>query len=231
MTLKCFNYLKDKNGIEDLDFLKRIFLAAIKEYYEVWCSEPRLDKLTGLSCYHPEGLGIPPETESSHFEAKLSKYAEKYNVSFEEFQKLYNDGKINEPELDEYFLHDRAVRESGHDTSYRLEGKCAYLATIDLNSLLYKYECDIAFVIKNYFNNSLTNHRNEIETSEDWELKSKKRLEAINKYCWDEKEGLFFDYNVKSRKQEPYESVTALWPLWYLQDSGISHLDGHLIKS
>lgn len=214
MSLKCFNYLKEKKGIEDLDFLKRTFLAAIKEYYEIWCSEPRFDKLTGLSCYHPEGLGIPPETESSHFEAKLSKYAEKYNVSFEKFQELYNNGKINEPELDEYFLHDRAVRESGHDTSYRLEGKCGYLATIDLNSLLYKYECDIAFVIKNYFNNSLINHKNEIETSEDWELKSNKRLNAINKFCWNEKEGLFFDYNVKSKKQEHYESVTALWPLW-----------------
>lgn len=30
-----------------------------------------------------------------------------------EFVEQYNDGKVSEPELDVYFLHDRAVRESG----------------------------------------------------------------------------------------------------------------------
>jgi neutral trehalase len=35
-------------------------------------------------------------------------------------------------------MHDRGVRESGHDTSYRFEKRCASLATIDLNALLYK---------------------------------------------------------------------------------------------
>ena len=38
----------------------------------------------------------------------------------------------------------RAVRESGHDTTYRFEKICGNLGTIDLNSLLYKYEVDIA---------------------------------------------------------------------------------------
>ena len=30
----------------------------------------------------------------------------------------YNDGGIKDAELDEWIIHDRAVRESGHDTSY-----------------------------------------------------------------------------------------------------------------
>jgi alpha,alpha-trehalase len=42
------------------------------------------------------------------------------------------------------------VRESGHDTTYRFEKKCAHLATIDLNALLYKYEVDIARVLRDY---------------------------------------------------------------------------------
>lgn len=52
-------------------------------------------------------------------------------------------------------MHDRAVRESGHDTSYRLERRCANLATIDLNALLYKYEMDIALAIQEVFDDSL----------------------------------------------------------------------------
>lgn len=35
-------------------------------------------------------------------------------------------------------LQDRGVRESGHDTSYRLDMKAADLGTVDHNALLYK---------------------------------------------------------------------------------------------
>ncbi|MBE1616000.1 trehalase, partial [Flavobacterium sp. SaA2.13] len=89
----------------------------------------------------------PPETEANHFEHVLAPYCKKHNMEFKEFVRAYNKREILEPELDEYFMHDRAVRESGHDTSYRFEKVCANLATIDLNSLLYKYETDIARTI------------------------------------------------------------------------------------
>lgn len=213
MTLKIFDYILAKTNKMELDFLKRAFLAAIKEYDEVWCSPPRLDPVSKLSTFHPGGKGIPPETEASHFNAVLSPYCEKYNLTFTEFQQKYNDGLIEEPELDEYFLHDRAVRESGHDTSYRLEGICANLATVDLNCLLYKYETDISFVIKTYFNNKLE-YNNRIETSEKWEKLAEIRKNLIDKYMWNEEQSLYFDYNIKIQKQSPYESVTAFYVLW-----------------
>lgn len=213
MTLQIFNYIHRKTNKFELNFLKRAFLAAIKEYNDVWCSPPRLDPVTGLSTYHPSGKGIPPETEATHFISVLTPYCEKYNLSFEEFQQKYNDGLIEEPELDEYFLHDRAVRESGHDTSYRLEGICANLATVDLNCLLYKYEKDIAFVIKRYFNNELE-YNGTVETSEKWEKLAEKRRELIEKYMWNEEQSLYFDYNIKIKDQSTYESVTAFYVLW-----------------
>lgn len=214
MALRIFNYIKEKQGREDLSLLKRAFMAAIKEYNEVWCSPPRLDPFTGLSTYHPDGKGIPPETEESHFHAVLQPFVEKYKLTYKEFETRYNKGLIKEPDLDEYFLHDRAVRESGHDTSYRLEGVCANLATVDLNSLLYKYEVDIAFVIKTYFNNELTLPDGTIETSEKWIALAEKRKELIETYMWNEKESLYFDYNIKKQKQSRYESVTAFYTLW-----------------
>jgi alpha,alpha-trehalase len=213
MTLQIFNYMNEKLGKKDLGFLKRAFLAAIKEHKEVWCSSPRLDRESGLSTFHPDGKGIPPETEATHFLSVLQPYCEKYNVSFEEFQQKYNEGIIKEPELDEYFLHDRAVRESGHDTSYRLEEICANLATVDLNCLLYKYEKDIAFVIKTYFDDELY-YDGAMETSAMWEAKAETRKELIEKYMWNESESLYFDYNIKTREQSTYESVTAYYALW-----------------
>lgn len=96
-------------------------------------AEPRLDKKTGLTRYRPDGKGIPPECEPtyasfrsssdvkltrhrSHFDEILKPYADKKNLTIDQYKLLYNNDHIEEPELDEYLLHDRAVRESGHDS-------------------------------------------------------------------------------------------------------------------
>lgn len=76
-------------------------------------------------------------------------------MSVNDFINAYNDGKVKEPELDEYFLHDRGVRESGHDTTYRLEGVCADLATIDLNSLLFAIEYLVGTAIHQHLDDRL----------------------------------------------------------------------------
>ena len=148
MALQIYNQL-DRSDLEaNRQWLKRAIQAAIKEYHTIWVAEPRIDPKTGLSRYRPEGVGIPPETEATHFTHILEPYAAKHGLSINEFSERYNNETIREPELDEYFLHDRAVRESGHDTTYRLEKRCANLGTIDLQSLLYKYEVDIATAIR-----------------------------------------------------------------------------------
>ncbi|VEU21873.1 DEKNAAC102807 [Brettanomyces naardenensis] len=214
MALRVFNHVRLHEHREELDLLKDAITAAIKEYNDVWCCEPRLDKKTGLSAYHPDGLGIPPETEPSHFHAVLSPYCQKYGLPFEEFTRKYNDGEIHEPSLDEYFVNDRAVRESGHDTTYRLEGVCADLATVDLNSLLYKYESDIAFVIETYFNNNFVLPDGTVEKKEKWIELARLRKERMDKYMWSEEDSLYYDYNVRLGKRSAYESVTSLYPMW-----------------
>lgn len=199
---------------------------------------PRLDPVTGLSRFHPDGLGIPPETEASHFTHILEPYAHKHGISILEFTQGYNDGTIKEPELDEYFVHDRAVRESGHDTTYRFEKKCAHLATIDLNALLYKYEVDIAtaiqtlggelsleedfalspfpLVAESVFGDQPGVERSlsRLQTVGEWLARKDWREGRINKYLWNEGKKLYFDWDTVANVQMPYESVTAFWALW-----------------
>ena len=214
-----------------MEFLQEAILASIKEYYTVWMASPRLDPSTGLSRYRPEGIGVPPETEASHFTHIIEPYATKYDMTCSEFVEAYNqnDWRIAEPELDEYFLHDRAVRESGHDTSYRLERVAADLATIDLNALLYKYETDIAKAIKFFFHDHLvvtpafcvSSHGmkpNQVETSAAWNRRAKSRRRAVDKYLWNEEKGMYFDYDTVKGEQSVYESATTFWAMW----SGLS---------
>ena len=221
MALRVFDKIRHEPGAKD--FLRTAILAAIKEYHSVWVAEPRLDPITGLSRYRPEGRGIPPETEAGHFVHILEPYIEKHGITFDEFVEAYNNGKIVEPDLDEYFMHDRAVRESGHDTTYRFEGVCANLATIDLNSLLFKYETDIARTIRNLFNDKLEvpaeycvgdMKPGHVESSALWDRRAKRRKLAIDKYLWSEKEGMYFDYDTAKREQCTYESATTFWALW-----------------
>lgn len=216
MALKVYHKLvQNGDSLQGAQkFLHRAMDAAIKEYKTIWVHKPRFDDKTGLLCYHPDGKGIPPETESTHFLPLLMPYAKKYGVLFEEFQDMYNKGMVDEPELDEYFLNDRAVRESGHDTSYRLDGKAARMCTVDLNLLLYKYEIDIGETIRGLFGDSFETSSGEVETSRVWFERAERRKAAISKYLWNEKESLFFDYDTKLECQSDYESATAFWPLW-----------------
>lgn len=214
MMLKVFERLHPENEKENKVWLRRVLKSAIKEYWDVWMSEPRLDKKTMLSRYRPDGSGIPPETEASHFVHVIEPFARKHNISVEEFNIKYNDGDIKEPELDEYFLHDRAVRESGHDTTYRFEKVCANLATIDLNALLYKYEMDIADTIRDYLDDDMEDFDGVKQNPADWLERAKQRRERIDKYLWNEKECLYFDYDTVKEEQATYKSVTSFWALW-----------------
>ncbi|KAL0250407.1 hypothetical protein I308_102580 [Cryptococcus tetragattii IND107] len=237
-ALQIYNQLDRSKPDENKAWLKRTIQAAIKEYHRYWMQEPSLDLVTGLSRYRPSGLGIPPETEASHFTHILHPYALKIGISVNEYIDGYNDGTIKEPELDEYFLHDRGVRESGHDTSYRLDRKCADLATVDLNSLLYKYEFDIASAIQVAFDDELIlDEEFELspwpitadafkagaprqlstktpQTSRHWFERAAQRKATMDELCWNDGQGMYFDYDTKLRKQTRYESVTTLWPLW-----------------
>lgn len=185
------------------DFLRDIYDAAATEYHTVWMGDPRLDRVTGLSKYRPAGLGVPPEVEPGHFDEILAPFAKKHGLTIDDFVEEYNSGRITEPELDEYFLHDRAIRESGHDTSYRLEGVCADLATVDLNSLLYKYEVDLEYIEREL----------NLKSSNFGEA-AERRKEAFTKFLWDREASCFYDYNCKTQSQRKYTSSTGLWPLW-----------------
>ena len=237
MALQIYNQLDRSDMDANRQWLKRAIQAAIKEYHTIWVAEPRMDPKTGLSRFRPDGLGIPPETEATHFTHILEPYAAKHGISVHEFTEKYNSGVLGEPELDEYFLHDRAVRESGHDTTYRFEKRCANLGTVDLQALLYKYEMDIGTAIREVFDDELgleesfplapfppsvesyANTRREdsmgrMQTSEEWFKRAEFRQQIIDKYLWNENKGLYFDYDTVQEKQCLYESVTAFWTLW-----------------
>ena len=199
---------------KDEKWLRKALEAAIKEYGQVWMVEGERLTGNGLNRYFAEGIGIPPETEKGHFDEVLREFAEKYKMGVSEFVEKYQSGEIDAPEVDEYFLHDRSLRESGHDTSWRLENRTAYLNTVDLNSLLYKYEKDFEYLIDEYFDGRFTTSTGKTYTDDHWEDKAEDRKELMNRFLWNEEQGSFYDYNFKTGEQTGYISATNFYPLW-----------------
>jgi len=100
------------------------------------------------------------------------------------------------------------MRESGFDTSFRFgpfSGSTENYAPICLNSLLYKYESDMA-----HFAKLLGRRADEAA----WERRATARRRAINKYLWNPASGMFFDYNFVTGRQSTYNYLTAFYPLW-----------------
>lgn len=199
---------------KDKEWLRKALNAAITEYEQVWMQKGERLTGNGLNRYFAQGIGIPPETEKGHFEEVLQKFAAKHNLTAKEFEERYQSGELQDAEADVYFRHDRSIRESGHDTSWRLEDRAANLNTVDLNSLLYKYEKDFQYLIEKYFNGSFVAANGKTYTDEYWKGKAQQRKELMNALLWDEQEGSFFDYDFRKGEKTGYVSATNFYPLW-----------------
>ncbi|KAM9896774.1 hypothetical protein OXX79_007281 [Metschnikowia pulcherrima] len=70
-------------------------------------------------------------------------------------------------------------------TDSRERSRIYYLATVDLSSLLYKYEVDIAAIIGKFFDGKSVNPvTREVETPAEWARKAEHRKARITHYLW-----------------------------------------------
>ncbi len=108
----------------------------------------------------------------------------------------------------------KAGAESGWDFSSRWFRDGKTLATIhtteiipiDLNSLLHHLE---KMLEKTY--RSIGN----LDKAENYNQKAKLRAIAIQKYCWNETKGFYFDYDFVKKKQKPIYSLAGITPLFF----------------
>jgi alpha,alpha-trehalase len=116
--------------------------------------------------------------------------------------------------LSAFFKHDRAVRESGHDTTHRFDDRTADFVPVDLNALLFRYEMDFAELIEREFGGRLAGVAEPFRDATFWRRQAEARRAAMIDLMWDDGRGFFFDYDVVSRKRSDYISATGLFPLW-----------------
>ena len=108
----------------------------------------------------------------------------------------------------DYYKGDRSMRESGFDVSFRFGPFGAathHYAPVCLNSLLYKTEKDLE---------QISRWLGRTAESEEWGKRAEERKKRIVRYLWDEKAGIFFDFNLQTGQRSTYRYATTFYPLW-----------------
>jgi len=108
----------------------------------------------------------------------------------------------------DFYAGDRAMRESGFDPSFRFgpfSGATQHYAPVCLNSLLYRYERDLAHIAHLLVKPKDAQH---------WNRRADLRSAAMQRYMWRAKEGVFQDFDYAHARTSTYAYITSLYPLW-----------------
>jgi alpha,alpha-trehalase len=208
MLLGVFRQTHDKDWL-------RGTLSALEAYYQFWTSPPHLAGDTGLSRYFDLGDGPAAEVMADERDAQGRTHYDRVHELFRSLPagagdddlSAYYDRKADRL-TDLFYKGDRSMRESGFDPSNRFGPQgvdVIHYAPVCLNALLYRMEQEAAEIVV------LLGRGAE---EERWRERARRRREAIDRYLWDEKAGLYFDYNVLSGQRRPYEFATTFYPLW-----------------
>jgi alpha,alpha-trehalase len=183
--------LYQKFGIEHI----KQYIPALETEQEIWSTGQK-----GVQM--PDGL-------------ILSRYWDKGDYPREEAYKEDTAlaAGMTEEEAKKLYRNLRTGAESGWDYSarwlkdpQRLETiQATDIIPIDLNALVYGIEILLAKYHKELGNN---------EKAKYYQMIAEKRKEAVNKYCWNEELGYYFDYNLETKKQCEVYSMAAAVPLF-----------------
>jgi alpha,alpha-trehalase len=224
MVLAVYDIELKRNPTEARAWLAHALPYLLRDH-ELWTTPPHLAGSTGLARYYDLGHGPVPEMADdstyyvdvirwlqAHPERTPPNYLQPVDPAHQTrcpqnatcLQTSYNGEELTP----EFYKGDRAMRESGFDTSFRFgpfSGSTQEFAPICLNALLYKYERDLAHIETLLNNPTAAAHWNRIATQ---------RRQRINTFLWDNTLGLFVDYNFTTHKRSNYRYLTTYYALW-----------------
>jgi len=216
-------------------WLEYAYTVAQKDY-TTWTRPEHLAGRTGLARYYDYGSGPVPEMAdaSTYYPDVIRSLIEHptpagnaYLIKGSEHPDAAEAARLKQTSCDvrasvvcehawyggyrltaDFYKGDRAMRESGFDTSDRFgpfSGATHHYAPVCLNSLLYRYERDLAHI---------AHVLGKPEDARRWDRRADARAAAMQRYLWRPKEGVFADYDYTHAKSSDYAYISSLYPLW-----------------
>jgi alpha,alpha-trehalase len=226
-----------QSGHTDPAWLARAY-ADLEKDHAMWNRDPHLAADTRLSRYYDFGEGPPPEAvqDETGFYRKVATYfffhpalADNYiletlpgvaqPVAGASYTQQVCDVSVTTERAacekrrefklgSDYYKGDRSMRESGFDVSFRFGpfgASTHYYAPVCLNSLLYKTEKDLE---------QISRWLGHTADAEAWSTRAEERKQLITRYLWDDRLGLYVDFNLRSGQRSSYRYATTFYPLW-----------------
>jgi alpha,alpha-trehalase len=188
-------------------------VPALEKYYRFWTTAPHLTPETGLARYYDTGRGPAPEVLADERDAqgrthydRVKEFYRTHEVYDYNVQEYYD--RARDELTDAFYTGDRSMRESGFDPSNRFGPFNADITNYNpvcLNSLLYLMETDTAEILRTL---------GRTRAARVWTMRAQVRQRLVNRLMWDERDGLYFDYNIRRREVRRYHFVTTFYPLW-----------------
>ncbi|MCF8405731.1 MAG: alpha,alpha-trehalase [Bacteroidales bacterium] len=164
-------------------------VQVLEKEYQFWMAE----RIT--SC----GLNRYSSSAGDDYKIKMAEYLKKRfkdNVLIDTLtqqQKIAKGG------------HHTAEAESGWDFTPRFLNRCEDFCPIDLNSYLFIYEKNFAWFYEEL---------GQPEKIQKWIDAANRRNKLINSYCYNSKDGLFYDYDFVNNQQSPVISTAMFTTLF-----------------
>lgn len=135
---------------------------------------------------------------------------------------------------DKVFGHLRAGAASGWDYSSRWLGdgknlhtiKTGDILPIDLNSLLFYHEETMAIAYRSMAENNPSRRIEYERRAAFYQERANQRNEAMNKVCWNSRDGRYHDYDFVEQKQTPIISAASVYPLFVGASNGEQAIGG-----
>jgi alpha,alpha-trehalase len=204
----------DRTG--DRAWLEAVLPAAIASHDYFTRGEHRTPT-TGLSRYFGDGAGPAPEVVAGERDQAGRSHYDRVRQYFREHPpenpiddydvRAFYD-RAHDRLTDLFYVADRSMRESGFDPSGRFGPFNAGVLDYDpvcLNSLLYLEEQQIA---------ELWSALGHPALAAGWRELARRRADRVNELLWDEKAGLYFDYDHVHERRRAYPFGTTFFPLW-----------------
>jgi len=208
MVLNVYKQTHDK------EWLKQA-LGPIENHHKYWTSGEHLipsGPAAGLSRYYSFGEGPAREVLQGEVEHGKNDY--------QRIQEYYRTHKVTDYDVNDYmdpktgkltpafYKGDQTMRESGFDPSNRFGPfniDIPNYAPVCLNSLLYKMEKDMSEIYKTL---------DMPDRAAGMDQLSAQRKTRMNNALWDDKTGMYEDYNFKTNQRRFYPYATMFFPLW-----------------
>ncbi len=218
-----------------MDWLEHAYTVAQKDY-STWTRPEHLAGHTGLARYFDYGSGPVPEMadDNTYYRDVIRALVEHpspegaaFLVKGSEHPDAAEAARLKQTSCDvhasllcarawysgyrlsrDFYAGDRAMRESGFDSSDRFgpfSGATHHYAPVCLNSLLYRYERDMAH---------LAHLLGKPQDAHQWDRRANARAAAMERYLWQPKQGVFADFDFVRNKPSTYAYLTSFYPLW-----------------